>query len=205
MKREQELDLIEKAGKGDEDAFELLVLANQKIVYNLALRNLRDPEDALDVSQEVFIKAFTALGSFRGDSRFSVWLYRLTQNACADFARKNRRGGVLSLSGDDEGDIDIPDGGETPEEAAERSELQAAVRDAVDALPAASREILLLREFAGLGYAEIAEALHINEGTVKSRLARAREALAELVRGRGTIPVPAASNRVKGGGGHDGM
>ena len=188
----EELAIIEKIRGGDSNAFEELVLANQKNVYNLALKMLSNAEDALDISQEAFFKAYRQLDSFRGDSRFSVWLYRLTYNLCIDFLRKKPRSKVISITYQDEGDessdIEIPDVRNLPEDNALRREMRNTISASIDELGQSHREILVMREITGMSYGEIAEALNLNEGTVKSRLARARIYLANILKEKGTFP-----------------
>ncbi|MGM9521918.1 MAG: RNA polymerase sigma factor [Oscillospiraceae bacterium] len=200
MTKEEELRLIKAAGRGDSAAFEQLVRDQQKLVYNLALKITGTPEDALDVSQEVFLKAYLNLQSFRGESRLSVWLYRLTYNACMDHIRKNRRQDTISLSPDDEGETrEMPDPKPLPAEEAERHELQRQVWDAINMLPSDKREIIVMREITGMTYSEIGSALGIEEGTVKSRLSRSRLALADIIKKRGTFSGGPSSNGKKGG------
>lgn len=200
MTAEEEARLVRRAARGDAAAFEALVREHQRNVYNLALKLTGSHEDALDVSQDAFLKAYTALASFRGESRFSVWLYRLTYNAGIDLLKKNRRSGGAPLPTDEDGaPADFPDDSPTPEELSEREETRAAVRAALDSLSEEKREILILREFRGMSYSDIAAALNIEEGTVKSRIARARLSLAEILRNDGTLPAGAPSKGRKGG------
>ena len=184
-----ELRLIESAKRGDSGAFEDLVKLHEKNVFNLALKLLKNRDDALDAAQEAFLKAWISLKSFRGDSKFSAWLYRLTYNTCLDILRKGKKGEIISLSSQDEDEVvkDVKDTAPTPEEYTERRETRRAVRDAVNALPEEYRQIIILREFAGLSYTEIAEAAALNEGTVKSRISRGRQKLAEILRQNGTF------------------
>lgn len=202
MTKEEELKFIEKAAHGDAEAFEPLVLENQSKVYNLALRMMGNPSDAEDAAQEAFIKAWNSLRAFRGDSRFSVWLYRLTNNVCIDMLRRQKRRATVPLSQeDDEGEeieISIPDERFLPEEEAERRELRREVREALAALPEEWRSILVMRELGGLSYEELAEQLQLQTGTVKSRLSRARKKLcAELLK-KGNFSALTPSNIRKG-------
>lgn len=196
MTREEEQILIKKAQAGDADAFEPLVLENQTKVYNLALRMMGNPTDAEDAAQEAFIKAWNSLKDFRGDSRFSVWLYRLTNNVCIDMLRKQKRTSAVSLTQeDDEGEeleLTIPDERLSPEEELEKKELREQVQTALQALPEEWRSILVMRELGGLSYEELAAELNLEPGTVKSRLNRARKKLcAELINsGNFSAPVP---------------
>jgi len=192
MNLDDEKSIIRRVLDGDKNAFEELVLANQKNVYNLALKMTRNEEDALDVSQEAFINAYRRLASFRGDSRFSVWLYRLTYNLCIDFLRKKPRGKVISLTNDDDGndirDLEIPDMRNLPEDSLMRRETRDAIGKSINELSPPHREVLVMREITGMSYGEISETLGINEGTVKSRLARARLNLAAFLMEKGTFP-----------------
>lgn len=183
-----ELILIEKAKKGDKAAFEELVRLHEQNVYNLALKLLKNREDALDAAQEAFIKAWINIDSFRGDSKFSVWIYRLTYNTCLDALRKMKKGEIISLtSEDDEAEKDIPDETPTPEEEVLRQETRRSVRRAVEELPEEYRRILVMREFTEMTYAEISSVTGLNEGTVKSRLSRARAKLGDILRKNGTF------------------
>ena len=196
-------ELVSRAKAGDQDAFERLVEEHQNKVYSLALRMVGNEEDARDMAQEAFIRAFNSLGSFRGESKFSVWLYRLTSNICIDFLRGRAKRRTVSLSWEDEdgdeGELEIPDERFSPEAGLERSELREAVRRGLEQLTPEYREILLLREINGLSYDEIGRALNLEEGTVKSRIFRARKKLCEILVREGNIPGQGASNERKGG------
>ena len=125
MTREQEREIIGKVLSGDTEAFEALVLEHQNKVYSLALRMVGNEEDALDMAQEAFIRAFNSLSGFRGDSKFSVWLYRLTSNICIDFIRSRAKKRTVSMTwtdeeGGDAGELEIPDETWSPETQLER-------------------------------------------------------------------------------------
>jgi len=193
MTIEEELSVIKKVLDGDPNAFEELVLANQKNVYNLALKMTKSEDDALDISQEAFLKAYRQLGIFRAESRFSVWLYRMTYNLCIDLLRKKPKAQVVSISAyqDDSGeatDIEIPDLRELPDESIMRKELREEIAESIEVLGQKHREIFVMREVNGMSYIEIADTLGISEGTVKSRLARARLSLANILLEKGTFP-----------------
>jgi RNA polymerase sigma-70 factor (ECF subfamily) len=192
MTQEEEHIIIERVRCGDGNAFERLVMANQKTVYNLALKLTRSAEDAEDLSQEAFLKAYCQLDNFRGEARFSVWLYRLTYNMCIDFLRKRKRANVIPLSyvdeDDEERDFEIPDQRPQPEEETITRETNEAIAEGISMLSPTYREILVLREVTGMSYAEIATTLAIGDGTVKSRLFRARHALAKILIAKGTFP-----------------
>ena len=202
MTRDEEKNIILKAQKGDIAAFEKLVSANETFVYNLAFRTLRNEQDAQDAAQEVFIKVWTSLSSFRGDSKFSVWLYRITNNVCTDILRR-RKNDVVSLFTEDEsgeeGEISIPDTAPSPHEALEKKERQSALAAALETLPEDYRKALLLRESGGMSYAEIADILHTDLGTVKSRIFRARKKLCEILSKDGNFFESFASKARKGG------
>lgn len=203
MTREQETAVIQAVLGGDVNAYEALVKEYEKNVYNLALRMTGNSEDAYDMSQEAFIKAYNSLSSFRGESKFSVWLYRIVSNVCLDFLRSRNRKPTLSLSvEDDDGDeveMDIADESQSPEQLLDRALTRDAVRRGLAALPPEHREILLLREIQGLSYEEIAEALGLEEGTVKSRIFRARKKLCSFLIKDGNIPEFVSSSKERGG------
>ena len=206
LTREQEREIIQKVLSGDTEAFEALVLEHQNKVYSLALRMVGNEEDALDMAQEAFIRAFNSLSGFRGDSKFSVWLYRLTSNICIDFIRSRAKKRTVSMTwtddeGGDAGELEIPDETWSPEAQLERRMTRESVQRGLDSLSPQYREILLLREINGLSYEEIAKALNLEEGTVKSRIFRARKKLCDFLLREGNIPVPGASNSTKGGAG----
>lgn len=191
MSPQEETKLVKLASRGDKNAFEELVKANQKNVYNLALKLMKNREDASDAAQEAFLKAYLKLPSFRGDSRFSVWLYRLTYNTCIDMLRKSQQGNVVPLNreGEDgeERELDIEDESAGPEEIYERNETRSLIRREMKRLPEEQYRVLVMREITGMSYSEIANAVSVNEGTVKSRIFRARSRLAELLKKDGTF------------------
>lgn len=204
MTQQEERALIRQVLAGDTDRFEALVRANEKGVYALALRMLGSEQDALDASQEAFFRAYRALGSFRGDSRFSVWLYRLTANVCLDALRRAGRWDAVSLTDEEGGELTVPDSRNDPQRLLERRELRRAVRAALDALPAAFRLVLVLRDIEGLSYDEIAQVTGLEPGTVKSRIFRARRKMAALLAPDGNFSDISASYNTssgKGGGG----
>lgn len=181
-----EKELISRAQKGDEDAFAQLMEAHQGKVYGLILRLTSSPEDALELSQETFFNAWRGLPGFHGESRFSTWLFRLASNVTIDFLRREKRrrsimGSSLSEGDLDGGQWDVPDERFTPQSEVERTELQEAVHRGLSKLSDEHRTVLLLRELSGLSYREIGDILQLEEGTVKSRIARARLALKEVL------------------------
>ena len=203
MTREEELTAVRRVQSGDTDAFEALMVAYEKPVYNLALRMLGNAQDAEDVSQEAFLKAYRSLNSFRGDSKFSVWLYRIVSNLCLDLLRRRKRQDASSLSVEDEDgqsvQLDIPDEELSAERLLEKKLTRDAVRRGLQQLPEDARQILLLREIQGLSYEEIGRVLDLEAGTVKSRIFRARKKLCAFLLADGNIPDPFASSSVGGG------
>lgn len=176
--------LVERAKKGDVAAFEQLIAQYQKSVYNTAFRLTGNHEDASDVAQEAFVKVYTSLPDFRGDSSFKTWLFRIVHNACNDELRKRIRKRTSSLSDivfNEDGDLSrqIPDPSDGPEQSLDRIETQRVVQQSINELDDEYRIVVVMREIQGLSYNEIADALGINLGTVKSRLNRARHALKE--------------------------
>ena len=203
MTREEELALVRRVQGGELDAFEELVHAHEKTVYNLALRMTGNPQDAEDMAQEAFLKAYRSLPEFRGESKFSVWLYRIVSNVCLDHLRKQSRRPSSSLTmEDDDGEeqqFDVPDESASPEKLLEQKLTREAVQRGLNQLPDEQRQILLLRELRGLSYEEIGEALGLEAGTVKSRIFRARKRLCAFLLADGNIPDQYTSNASKGG------
>lgn len=203
MTREQEAAIVRKVLGGDANAFETLVLEYEKNVYNIALRMTGNSEDAADMTQEAFIKAYNSLQSFRGDSKFSVWLYRIVSNVCLDFLRSKNRRPTVSLSvEDDDGEdtqLDVADESQSPELLLDRKLTRESVRRGLDSLPPDYRQILLLREIQGLSYDEISQALGLEVGTVKSRIFRARKRLCNFLIDDGNISDFSSSGKMKGG------
>ncbi len=197
-----ENEIIRSVLRGNVNDFEKLVTAYEKNVYNIALRMVGDPDDAADMTQETFIKAYRALSGFRGDSKFSSWLYRIASNVCLDFLRSRSRHPQVSLSTVDEDDratFELPDMRQNPEEQLMKKLGMEAVRRGLEQLPEQQRQILVLRELGGLSYAELAQTLGLEEGTVKSRIFRARKRLCALLLRDGNISGGAASVSGKGG------
>lgn len=190
-----DLELVTAAQQGDQAAFGALVEKYQAMAYSQALRMLGNPDDAADATQDAFLNAWRALPGFQGQSSFSTWLYRLTSNACIDLLRRSKRRPTLSITvadEDEEGpqETDIPDERWSPERELERKETRQTVRSGLSALSPEHREVLALREFEGLSYQEIAQLLELEEGTVKSRIARARLALREFLLNSGNFSPP---------------
>lgn len=186
-----EREIVRKASAGDMAAFEQLVALYEKKIYMLAYRNLGNEQDALDISQEVFLRVFRFLPGFKGDSSFSTWIYRIAVNLCKDYVKKRRYGTEVPLyqQGEDEEEyqIEVSDFRFNPESEAERKEMVEELGKALDTLSDQHREVLVMREISGKSYLEIAELLKLDVGTVKSRISRAREKLREYLTKSGTF------------------
>jgi RNA polymerase sigma-70 factor (ECF subfamily) len=171
--------LIQRASRGDASAFETLVTTYEKGVYNLAFRLVGDREDAMDITQDVFLKAYQALPRFRGDSRFSTWIYRVCVNASLDHLRKKQKQPSYSLDEPlaiKESSVtrEVADESENVEDSVEIKFLSTDILRALRDLDPAHRAIILLCDVQGYSYQEIADILGLSMGTVKSRLHRAR-------------------------------
>ena len=198
-----ERELVQRAKDGDHAAFSQLVSAYEGKIYNLALRYLGNPDDAMDASQEVFLRMFRFLSGFQEDSSFSTWLYRIGVNVCKDLLSRRVRRAEQSLEIPDEEEesraADIPDGRYDPERILEGAELRRTLAEAIAQLPEQQREVIVLRDIQGLSYDEIGQALCLEAGTVKSRLFRARENLRKKLLQNGNIFDFSASKLTKGG------
>lgn len=184
----REAALIERCAAGDETACTDLVATHQRMVFNLALHLLGDRDEALDLSQEVFLRIFRTLGSFRGQSALRTWIYRIVINQARNRQRwwkRRHRADQVSLDAHVEkfGDFEFQNDTSTPDRVFARKETAARIWTALDRLPFDQRTALVLREIDGLRYDEIAFSLGIAVGTVKSRLTRARQALREELLG----------------------
>jgi len=173
--------LVERVQNGDKKAFDVLVLKYQQKVANLISRYIRDPVEVLDVTQEAFIKAYRALPKFRGDSAFYTWLYRVAINTAKNhLAAQSRRPPQDDIEAETAEQMDMGTRlkeSATPEHLAMQEEIAQTIKSALEALPEELRTALSLREFEGLSYEEIAEAMDCPIGTVRSRIFRAREAI----------------------------
>ena len=182
-----EEQLIRRTQQGDNGAFEELLLLHQKKVYNLCLRMSANPDDALDLSQEAFLRAWRSLGQYQFEASFSTWLFRLTSNICIDFLRRKKRRQETSLTESyddtDEGaELSVPDAQPGPEQQAMTNETKIELARAMEQLSPEHREILQLRVIEDLQYEQIADILGVRVGTVKSRLARARLSFRKILK-----------------------
>jgi RNA polymerase sigma-70 factor (ECF subfamily) len=185
--RDADWQLVSRVQRGDKRAFELLVTKYQRRILRLLSRMIRDPADIEDVAQEAFIKAYRALPNFRGDSAFYTWLYRIAINTAKNhFAAQGRRApGSVSTEVEDaensEDAVQLRDVA-TPDAVFLSKQIGEAVNRAIEQLPPDLRTAIVLRELEGLSYDEIAAAMNCPVGTVRSRIFRAREAIAAELR-----------------------
>jgi RNA polymerase sigma-70 factor (ECF subfamily) len=185
--REIDQQLVERAQRGDKRAFELLVVKYQRKLGRLLSRFVRDPAEVEDVTQEAFIKAYRALPGFRGESAFYTWLYRIGINTAKNYLVALGRRAPTTTGFDNEEAEGFEDAEQlrdsnTPESELEGKEIAATVNRAMDALPADLRTAITLREIEGLSYEEIANVMNCPVGTVRSRIFRARDAIAAELR-----------------------
>lgn len=177
--------LVKRVQKGDKGAFDLLVLKYQHKIVNLIMRYVRDPDLALDIAQEAFIKAYRALPRFRGDSAFYTWMYRIAVNTAKNYlAAQRRRPADVELDLQDPEQYDLHAKlreTDTPEGIALSNELRETVERAIAALPEDLRTAIILRELEGMSYEEIAQTMECPVGTVRSRIFRARDAIGKKV------------------------
>lgn len=175
-----ENEIIARCKDGDREAFNMLIELYQTRVFNIAYGMLSDYEDASDAAQEIFIKVYRSISSFKGQSAFTTWLYVICRNVCNDILRKRQKQGLtVSIYPDDDENAvkDIKSDLPTPDEAVEMSERQKAVKEAINSLKQEYKEVLNYIDIMQLSYEEVARILRCPEGTVKSRLNRARSAL----------------------------
>jgi RNA polymerase sigma-70 factor (ECF subfamily) len=185
--REVDLALVERVRRGDRHAFDLLVIKYQRKIMRLLSRMIHDPAEVEDVAQEAFIKAYRALPQFRGDSAFYTWLYRIAINTARNWqsASFRRPATVSTLENEDGETFDQIDGlsdHSTPESMMASRQIAQTVNEAIEALPEDLRTAIVLREIEGMSYEDIASTMQCPIGTVRSRIFRAREAIAGRLR-----------------------
>lgn len=191
---ETEKQLIAKSLQGDPRAFEELLVQYQNKIYTLCFRYMGNEEDAYDMAQESFIKAFRSLHSFKGDSSFGTWLYRIATNVCLDdIRRRKRKVTTISLdervpTGDGEIEKEAVDSSPTADIVWEQKELQQQVEKMLNTLKPEHKTVIVLRDMMELSYEEIAAVLNCSTGTVKSRLSRARNILRKIFINREHLP-----------------
>ena len=179
-------EIIGRVLAGDANSFEFIVKKYEKMIYNLAMSKTNNRENAQDISQECFLRAYKMLASYRTDSAFSTWIYRICQNLIFDFYRKEKKIKTISLSATDQYGEEIPDRelqdfDSDPSDRLVRAEKIEKIREIINSLPEDLREIIVLRDLNNTSYAHISEMLGLEIGTVKSRLNRAREKLKNYI------------------------
>jgi RNA polymerase sigma-70 factor (ECF subfamily) len=191
LRETTDADLIASSLVGREDSFEELVRRYQRPITAYVYRMTNDYDAAMDVSQEIFIKVYNSLARYKTEFKFSTWIYKIARNAAIDYLRRNSHGECsLDLEVDDETfERPIESKLASPEVERERSEWRGEIQKVVQKLPAAYRELILLRHSQDLSYDEIAEIMNLPLGTVKNRLFRARELMRDLLVERGITGV----------------
>ncbi|MDQ2085267.1 sigma-70 family RNA polymerase sigma factor [Herbivorax sp. ANBcel31] len=182
-----EKELIEQAKSGSIEAFEQLIEKCQKKVFNIAFKMMGNYEDASELAQEAFIKAYKSIKKFKGDSLFSTWIYRITTNVCLDELRKRKNKKVISLDeyikyDGEEIKRQVKDESPGPEKVFEKREIKNIMKKCIDSLPIEYKTVVVLRDIQGFSYEEIAKIIKCPEGTVKSRINRARKALKDILK-----------------------
>ncbi len=184
----EEDKLIAAASNGDKAAFSQIVTTYEKLIYHTIRMKVGSAEDSLDLSQEVFIKLWRSIGKYRGDCRFSTWLYKIAVNTSLDFLRRSahdRTGSLPTMTDEDDEEKQLEFADESvsasPDRTLDKMETVRMVRSAIEKLSDDQREIVILRDIEGYSYEEVAEMLELEIGTVKSRLNRARAHLRVLL------------------------
>ncbi|MBW1999984.1 MAG: sigma-70 family RNA polymerase sigma factor [Deltaproteobacteria bacterium] len=188
---QEDATLIQAFREGDRNAFDKLVLNHKNRIFNLCYRFLGDYQEANDTAQETFISAYRSLKRFRFESAFSTWLYRIAVNTCRNKLKSSGyRKKMVTVSMDNplpaqgaNPSVDIPDESRSPAVEFEKKERLTYIKDAISRLPRDQREAVILRDINGFSYDEISEITGLNLGTVKSRIARARQGLREMLKG----------------------
>jgi RNA polymerase sigma-70 factor, ECF subfamily len=201
--REVDREKIRAAQAGDREAFDFLVDKYKDIVYAVAYRFVHDPDLALDLAQDSFIRAYRGIKSFRGRSSFSTWLYRVTMNTCIDYTRKRSRSVEPKTVPEEVAEFAdsepvVSSGIATPEKLALTGELGEKIQEAIDSLPEYHKAVFVLYEIEGMSYKEIAEVVGCSIGTVMSRLHYARKKLQKMLR-----PYVEGGGSVAAGGGDE--
>jgi len=184
----EDTKLIERAQRGDKDAFATLVQRYYRNIYNLAYRMTGNREDAMDITQEVLLRAFRAIGSFEPDRPFLPWIYRITWNICADRGRKiGRTPAEESMDDAESGASRIPSQAVGPDGELEKRETARILRDAIDQLTDGYRELIILFHLEGLSIKEISEVTDLKETVIKNRLYRGRQMLKKILEAGGLV------------------
>lgn len=180
----KDLDLVKRCQQGDELAFSELVTRYQRKVFTIALGMVKNPDDAMDISQEAFVKVHRYLGNFQGTSSFYTWLYRIIVNLCIDHIRKNSKHAkdefderIHAKESSSQPGVLSSALGHNPSKELGRKELAAKIRMAIDDLPPYHKAVILMREVEGMSYSDMAQTLKVSKGTIMSRLHHARQKL----------------------------
>ncbi|MFH1113931.1 MAG: sigma-70 family RNA polymerase sigma factor [Pseudomonadota bacterium] len=186
---DQDGEVVKRSVEGDPQAFNVLVEKYYRKIYNLAYRFVGDSEEANDLAQEIFTAAFQNLGKFRGDAKFSTWLFQIATNRGKNKFKYLKRRGYFVNRGQSDTDEDreylqkaVPDYSTNPEDLLAGKQIQKVVQDAINDLDPDHKEIVILRDIEGFSYEEIARILNLPEGTTKSRLHRARMVVKEKLK-----------------------
>ena len=190
---QDDMQLVKASQQGDQDAFAILVQRHQRRVFNLSWRLLQDYEDASEITQEIFLAAWQRLPAFRGEARFTTWLYRITYNCCLQQLERRKQERSLQTAVQAEQILEERSKKQA-EDALEQHDRQAMVREQLEQLPARYRVVLILRHFQELTYEEMANILSMPVGTVKIHLFRARNLLKKRLLAQ-NLCVPASQNR----------
>lgn len=177
--------LVERAQAGDKKAFELLVSKYQRRLSRLVARFVKEPDEVADVVQETLIKAYRSLGNFRGESAFYSWIYRIAVNTAKNYLNQNSLNYAITATDKDGEEVDLTEkiaDWHTPEAEMINREIMDTINQAIEQLPEELRQAIVLREIDGLSYDEIAQVMNSPAGTVRSRISRARDAIAEQLR-----------------------
>ena len=196
--------LIQKAQKGDTNAFGTLVASYEKFIFNVACKMFSNSEDASDIAQEALIKAYKNIDKFDFNSSFSTWLYRITVNACIDEMRRRKGRESISIDAEDEESglaLQIEDTYLGAEERVIQNETVSEVRAAIDKLSEEHKTVIILRDLQDMTYEQVAQTLDLSIGTVKSRLARARKSLKDIILKDREQKENVLRQRIKKGGG----
>ena len=201
---DRDMELVSRIADGSEEAFTTLVELHEKKIYNHCFRMCQNKEDAMDLTQDIFIRIYKSIGSFKGQCALSTWIYRIAANMCIDHLRKKKKGNVISLNIEndqgEEGVWELPDLSQAPEEIYTRTEMAEALEEGLKDLSDEHRQMILMRDLNHLSYDEIAEALELEAGTVKSRIHRARSQLRKiLLTKNGNLFSAFTSKKMKGG------
>jgi RNA polymerase sigma-70 factor (ECF subfamily) len=189
QEKQPEADLVSRLKAGDPKAYQELMTTYERRIYSFAFGFLRDPDEAMDIVQDTFLRVFRKIETFKGDSAFTTWLYRIARNLCIDKLRRKKRAPMGEFDDQRRHEVQTHDrpalvgsmDAYAPQESSLRNELGRELMEALDSLGERHREVLLLRELEGFSYAEIAEAMDLPIGTVMSRIYHARQKVQHML------------------------